>query len=59
MECIVASVRWQEGSFDDLLTARADDETGPTLLMNSGNGAIFAPYDGGFDLFPACCTIRQ
>lgn len=50
---LLASVRWQEGSFDDLLMARADDDTGPILLMNSGNGAIFAPYDGGFDLFPA------
>jgi hypothetical protein len=50
---VLASVRWQNGSLDDLLMAIADDQTGPTLLMNGGNGAIFAPYDGGFDLFPA------
>ncbi|MGJ4999523.1 DUF3885 domain-containing protein [Bradyrhizobium sp. HKCCYLS3077] len=49
----VTLVRWQERSFDDLLIARADGETGPTLWMNGSNGAIFAPYDGGFDLFPA------
>lgn len=47
----VAVLCWQEGCLDDLLMARADDETGPTLLMNCGNGAVFAPYDGGFDLF--------
>jgi hypothetical protein len=44
---------WQESAFDDLLTAIADDESGPTLWMSRGNGAIFAPYDGGFDVFPA------
>jgi hypothetical protein len=39
--------------FDKLLTAIADDEVDFVFWMNRENGAIFAPYDGGFDLFPS------
>jgi hypothetical protein len=45
--------RWHDGVFDDLFSEIADDQTGPTLWMSRANGSIFAPYDGGFDLFPS------
>jgi hypothetical protein len=48
----VQPVEWQRGIFDVMLTAIANDEAWPTLWMNRNSGAIFSPYDGGFDLFP-------
>ncbi len=53
---MVSAVRWKVGMFDDLLNEIADDETGPTLWMSRRNGALFAPYDGGFDLFPSTAS---
>lgn len=41
---------WLPGRFDDLLLSIADEKAGPTIWMGS-NGALFAPYDGGVDLF--------
>ncbi|MGA0544733.1 DUF3885 domain-containing protein [Brevundimonas sp. VNH65] len=41
---------WSPGRFDHLLLSIADDEAGPTLWMGI-TGQIFAPYDGGVDLF--------
>lgn len=46
-------VRWAEGSFDALLASIAEGEAGPTLWMSEATGSIFAPYDGGIDLFLA------
>ncbi len=43
--------RWREGTFDDLLWAIANEQAGPTLWMSQATGAVFAPYDGGVDLF--------
>lgn len=45
--------RWLAGAFDDKLLSIAEDEPGRAIWMRCDNGAIFAPYDGGFDLFPA------
>ena len=45
-----AQARWAPGRFDDLLLSIADEKAGPTLWMGT-DGAIFAPYDGGVDLF--------
>jgi hypothetical protein len=45
-----AEVRWAPGRFDELLLSIADEKAGPTLWMGA-DGAIFAPYDGGVDLF--------
>lgn len=45
-----AQLSWLPGRFDDLLLSIADDLAGPTLWMGT-DGAIFAPYDGGIDLF--------
>jgi len=42
---------WQQGSFDTLLSAVAEDQTGPILFFNPKRGTAFAPYDGGADLF--------
>ena len=41
---------WSPGRFDDLLLAVADEKARPRLWM-AANGAIFAPYNGGVDLF--------
>ncbi|MEG3179539.1 DUF3885 domain-containing protein [Sphingomonas sp. LT1P40] len=43
---------WQTGRYDRELMAIADDDPNPVIWMRQGDGAIFAPYDGGFDLFP-------
>jgi hypothetical protein len=43
---------WRPTHFDELLRAIADDELHYVSWMNRKSGAIFAPYDGGFDLFP-------
>ena len=42
---------WVSGQFDDLLLAVADEKAGPTIWMSGENGSLFAPYDGGVDLF--------
>ncbi len=43
--------RWTTGAFDDLLLSIADYSAGPTLWVDSAAGNVFAPYDGGIDLF--------
>jgi hypothetical protein len=48
----VSRVFWQEEVFNDLLKDVADEATGPTLWCNRETGKVFAPYDGGFDIFP-------
>ena len=42
---------WSAGKFDAVLRDIAEYRAGPTLWMSSTSGAIFAPYDGGVDLF--------
>jgi hypothetical protein len=44
-------VTWRKHTFDQLIRAVADDKTGPVLLANPAARAIYAPYDGGADLF--------
>jgi len=55
----VTQSNWQPGRFTRLLTDVANDRAGPLLWINRESGAIFAPYDGGFDLFPASTTERD
>ena len=43
--------RWETGQFDRILEAIADDTAASTLWMSRSTGAVFAPYDGGVDLF--------
>jgi len=42
-------VVWQQGTFDALLRAIANDEL-RIMWMSEQTGAIFAPYDGGMDI---------
>jgi len=42
---------WRKHAFDKLICAVADDKTGPVLFANADAHAIYAPYDGGADLF--------
>jgi hypothetical protein len=44
-------VVWREGVFNELIVAVANDRTGPVLFANMQQGCIYAPYDGGADLF--------
>lgn len=45
-------VIWRRRESDALLLEIADDRSFSILWLNRLSGAIFAPYDGGFDLFP-------
>jgi hypothetical protein len=44
--------RWRAGTHDAKLLSIADDEPRRAIWMRCDDGAVFAPYDGGFDLFP-------
>lgn len=44
-------VVWQSNAFNDLILAIADDRTGPVLFADMQRSCIYAPYDGGADLF--------
>ena len=53
-----ARTEWSSGRFDRLLLSIAEEAAGPTLWMGT-DGAIFAPYDGGIDLFlPASQAVE-
>lgn len=45
-------VVWNAKEFNELLVDISKDRTGPTLWFSRKTGKVFAPYDGGFDLFP-------
>lgn len=47
----VTKVKWSEGAYDDDLEDVAEDVK-YAVWFNPRTGAVFAPYDGGFDLFP-------
>jgi len=51
--------QWRSGGFDTLLLAIADWQIAPTLWMSTSTGAVFAPYDGGVDLFLPDLTIVE
>ena len=55
-------VTWRQSVFDRLICAAADDKTGPVLLANTASQTIYAPYDGGADLFfasPAAVAVAR
>lgn len=54
-----AQTRWQSHKFEALLCRVADDEVRFVLWMNLGSGEIFAPYDGGADLFLSSTERRD
>lgn len=49
----VRSEAWEPGKYDGKLLSIADDESSRAVWMRRDNGSVFAPYDGGFDLFPS------
>ena len=46
-----ARVVWQPGVLDDVLVDVANALLGPFLLFSEDTGRVYAPYDGGADLF--------
>lgn len=51
---------WSAVRFDAVLRDIAEYRAAPTLWMSSTSGAIFAPYDGGVDLFlPSQSTVAS
>jgi hypothetical protein len=52
-----ASARWEPQTFETAIRRRADDR-GPTfLLVALETGRVYAPYDGGADLFAPDPTV--
>lgn len=50
-DVMASRVLWTLGGFDEVLLRIADDRAAPTLWVSEHSGAVFAPYDGGVDLF--------
>jgi hypothetical protein len=46
-----APASWRAGAFDALIRATADDAGPRWLLAAVGADRVYAPYDGGADLF--------
>lgn len=44
---------WENGKFDTEIAQIADDGPAYIIWISLKTGSIFAPYDGGFDLFPS------
>ena len=57
MFCVAA--QWNAPEFASLLRAVANDKVSYVSWMNTRNGEIFAPYDGGADLFVRSSKRRQ
>jgi hypothetical protein len=52
----VSLTEWRSGAHDTSLMAIAEGQTAHEVWMARATGEIFAPYDGGFDLFPSDWT---
>jgi hypothetical protein len=50
VELAGAVVRWRASEFSGFIAAVADDAA-KGLIVNLANGRVYAPYDGGADLF--------
>ena len=48
---MAAPVCWKASAFDDTLLRIANEQAAPTLWTSAESGAVFAPYDGGVDVF--------
>lgn len=44
-------LEWQPGALDDVLADVANALLGPFLIVSETTGRVYAPYDGGADLF--------
>lgn len=51
MQFFSQQVTWRRSAFDALICAVAEEKTGPILFVNTATQSIYAPYDGGADLF--------
>lgn len=51
LQFFAANIVWRNGAFDDLISAIADDRSFPVLIANMSRRSVYAPYDGGADLF--------
>jgi hypothetical protein len=49
---LAAPLTWRSGAYDELFDAIAAGSTWGWLWLSHRTGAVFAPYDGGVDLFP-------
>lgn len=45
------SIHWSAGAWDTLLRDVADDRSSSVALLNPRSGEVYAPYDGGADVF--------
>ena len=46
-------LHWSAGAWDDMLRDVADDRLSSIVLLNPRSGEVYAPYDGGADVFVA------
>ena len=51
LEFFSTEIVWQTGAFDKLILSVADDKTWPICFANISSRNVYAPYDGGADLF--------
>lgn len=54
-----AAAKWELKRYEVVLRAVANDEVRATSWMSIETGEIFAPYDGGFDLFLATAQRHE
>ncbi|HEY0084431.1 MAG TPA: hypothetical protein VGB65_00830 [Allosphingosinicella sp.] len=52
-EYYITESRWRAGAFDRLLIEITKVRPKRIMWFSRQNGAAFAPYDGGFDIFPS------
>ena len=48
---VAAHIRWHPQALDDVLADVSEDIVGPLLIVATESGRVYAPYDGGADLF--------
>jgi hypothetical protein len=51
LHVFAACTEWRQNQFDALFLAVAEDAIGPISIANLQKKTVFAPYDGGADLF--------
>jgi hypothetical protein len=44
-------LQWRNGGWNGLIRDAADDRLSSVVLLNPASGEIYAPYDGGADVF--------
>lgn len=54
-----ARIEWRPRALDDVLTDVANHLLGPLLIVSETSGRIYAPYDGGADLFLSSSAERD